>query len=171
MQTKYLIGGVLVAVILSVIAWGQLRPLDAVPSSQWAHVAPVCADPGAGAAPAIAVLLVRSLPIRDEGGPCDGRSAIHIRVSEADVDRVHPPSVSVDAVEAAAGVFERSAPLGTIVDCDVWIASGGDTKAIVLEVLHCLGYDHLDAAPVGHVLNRDYERVNLQGDKNWRGIP
>jgi len=160
-------GLALTAAFSAVIGWGRFRAVEVPQFSEWAHVAPLCADAGVQLAEAVAVLDAHDLPVRAELGPCDDRAAIHLHVSPADVDRIRPSEGTIGAAEIR-GVFERRIVSGVIVDCQVYLQRGTDTGALVHEVLHCLGYDHAIQAPAGHVMNRDYARIGLT---DFRGVP
>jgi len=162
-----LAGGLVAAVAAAVfVGWGRVRSVEVPRPARWAHVASVCPGPGVRLAEPMRLLLTHEQAVRAEPGACDGRSAIHVEISEADIDRLRPSEATWDAVEVR-GVYERTITLGTITDCRVYVADGADTAAIVHEVAHCLGHDHPRNAPTGHVMHPDYARLGLS---DWRGV-
>lgn len=162
------------------IAWiihGQVKPNVTVPRpAEWAHVALICvADEvdDLDFADALSHLEKHKQPVRTELVPCDDeQSAIHIRVSDAEVERLYPSSEGMTEYGQMTGrvapeAFERTAPLGVVTNCNLWLRKQHDTYAIVHGVLHCLGYDDALNAPIGHVMSGDYLRGGLD---DWRGI-
>jgi hypothetical protein len=160
----------------AVIGVGQLGRVRVPQDSEWAHRAPVCPDEIVDAAAyveAVVLLEQRGLPIAPLDEPCDGRAAIHVRVSPTDVDRLYPSTEAMGdhgqiTGSTARGAFERRVVSGVIADCTVYLRSGTDTTALVHELVHCLGYDHPRNPPAGHVMSLHYDRITLD---DWRGLP
>ena len=177
-KSPWLAGAIatLAAFVGGIVVWGQVRTVRVPQPYEWAHVAPMCADPEVGEtqfAHAVTVLLANKLQIRQEAGPCPGRAAIHVRVSAAEVERLWPSSEAMGEFgqitgSAAAEAFDLTRHGTVIGDCTVWLRSGTDTLALVHGTLHCLGYEHVPAAPAGHVMNRSYSRITLD---DFRGLP
>lgn len=169
------IGAVVSTLGLVWIAHGQLGAVRVPQGASWAHVVSLCPDPlvdAAAFAETIVLLEEHHLDVRAEEGSCDGRAAIHLRVSEADVERLYPTTESmgdfaVVEVKSAREAFERSVIGEVIGDCVVWTRYRNDTKAMVHGALHCLGFDHPVPAPSGHVMHPLYNRMGLD---DWRGV-
>jgi hypothetical protein len=152
------------------ILWAHTRPTVSVPrSGEWAHVASVCPSYEVedwALELALAALDDRDLPVRLALGPCPGRSAIHLEINPAAIDRIYPPTPGIEG-KHGRGAFTRQLVGQTIVDCHAYVESPADAEAMAHEVLHCLGYDHPVNAQAGHVLNPDYDQVSL---RDFRGI-
>jgi hypothetical protein len=169
------IGSAVAAVFGVIIGVGQLGRVRVPQESEWAHVVSLCGDEavdGATYAEALQLLEGHDLAVRKESGPCDGRSAIHVRVSPADVERLFPSSEMMGENaelqgQVAREAFSRTVSSGVIGDCTVYLRYPDDTKALVHGALHCLGYDHPRNAPAGHVMSPRYDRIGLD---DWRGI-
>lgn len=174
----FVVAGMLAAAFLGWIVWGQIRKDIVVPKvASWAHEVSMCPDSVVDPATfsrAVALLVANGQAVRAESGPCDGRPAIHVSVSPADVDRVSPPVSGTSSVDGggvtgqnAAEAFERKVVGELVVDCDMFLDRADDLNALVHGSVHCMGYEDLPSAPVGHVMNKDYSRIGLD---DFRGL-
>ena len=168
-------GSLLATLGIAWVAHGQLGKVHVPQGSSWPHVVSLCPDPmvdAAAYAEAFVQLEEHHIGVRSEDGACDGRAAIHIRVSEADVERLYPTTEVMGdmaelEVKSAREAFERTVIGEVIVDCTVYARYRNDAKAMVHGVLHCMGWDHPVPAPSGHVLHPRYDRMGLD---DWRGV-
>jgi hypothetical protein len=160
-------GGIVASVAAAVyVGWGRVRSVEVPQAAEWAHPVSICPGPGVLLGHPVQLLLEHGQLVRVELGPCEGRSAIHLSESPADIDRLRRSEATIDAPQIR-GVFERVEVLDTIVDCRAYVEDGNDVEAVTHELLHCLGWDHPKNPPSGHVMHLDYAKIGL-GD--WRGI-
>lgn len=138
-------GSLLAVVVLGVVAWGRVRPVEVPRLARWEGTMTVC--PGRGVSVLELERAVTWWRFRgwDAVVSCDAWNV------SVEVDPTLDTRASVEDVGTTHGVTRVHAQDGVVVLAEIRVLPGADALVLAHELSHALGFGHAKLAPTGHI--------------------